>query len=249
MQEQIQPSIDRSYITCWICRARIADTREHRMKRTDLSRFFSAASYVGDERPYHIRGHEVKRLQSNDSKYVKYERNICGTCNSTFSQPFDRAYEKFTDWILQNESVVVQRQTIDFEDVFESDWDEQQRNLFKYFAKCLGCRINEARRKVPNDLRDLLQLQTFVTEFSVSFSVRGQLRHEGVRVDLTDSVGTAALLEYPLATGSESLTGYSCGQHVSWLETHFWYCLEPEFPYGEKWIANRKSLRLGLRES
>ncbi len=231
---------------CWICRTRTATTREHRIKRSDLTRFYKAKNFAGDARPYHFRGEKISRLQSHDAEAVKYDKNLCEECNSAKSQPFDRAYEQFVDWMLGNEDEIFASHAVDFPSVYGSrDFEVQQLNLFKYFAKCFGCRLDEAQRAVPDDVRALLDQRRFRTGLCITFSIQPAMEVEGESVSLLNSLGTFPLLEFPLWDNEEKILGYSCGQHVSWLAIHFWYCIEPPNELGEIWVADRDRVRLG----
>jgi enoyl-[acyl-carrier protein] reductase II len=68
---------------CWICKAEEATTREHRNKRSDIK------AVVGDTGPLYL--HDDRRLnrkiQSINSKLVKFDPSICNTCNSERARP------------------------------------------------------------------------------------------------------------------------------------------------------------------
>ena len=221
---------------CWICQS-ISQTGEHRIKKSDLVERFGKGPYGGPDAPVHIKEGRIRDVQGPASKLVKYEKNLCANCNNTFTQPFDKAYEEFIAWIAKNRVEVISRRVIDLEVVYGSDWETKQRNLFKYFAKCLGCRLDETDRTVPKDVVELLKKDSFMTALYVTFQVNENARTE-------KGIGTFSLFaDKKKSTGEE--TGFWCGHFYSWLTMKYWYNHFPLEPVGAAWIANSKFLYLG----
>ena len=106
---------------CWIC-GRPSETGEHRIKKSDLVERFGKGPYRGDGALVHVKEGRVRDVQGPDSKLVKYEKNLCSYCNNTLTQPFDKAYEEFIPWVMQNEAEVLKRRVIDFESMYGSNW-------------------------------------------------------------------------------------------------------------------------------
>jgi hypothetical protein len=184
----------------------------------------------------------VRQIQGPDSGLIKYEKNLCAPCNNSFTKPFDLAYEQFIAWAMSNQREVVARRVIDFESVFGSDWETQQRNLFKYFAKCFGCRMNEAGRVVPRDVVDLLGRVSFTTAFYVTFLVNEDFEELNIQ-----NVGTEPLIVH-LERPSSNEVGFQCGHSVGWLIIMYWYQHFPHEPVGSRWIANAKHVYLGWHQ-
>jgi hypothetical protein len=122
---------------CWICGAP-ADSAEHRFKKSDMVCAHGRGSYDKQAAPFHLRTGQLSRLQGPNAKLLKYAENLCHQCNTTFTQPFDHAYDCFISWVMNNETDVTRRRFIRFPEVFGAEWEEEQRNLYKYFAKSLG---------------------------------------------------------------------------------------------------------------
>jgi len=205
-----------------------ADSAEHKIKRADLIRQFGGGPYKGDNALLHSRQDRLTPMQGPSSPLVKFEKTLCIPCNTTRSQPFDRAYDAFVGWNLSNEAVVCKRRVLDFEEVYGEGWEDYQRNLFKFFAKNLGCRLVDAGRPVPRDVVDLLTQHTFRTAFYVTFQVNGdQLL---LPADI-QTIGIDPLITHKQrATGEE--VGYQCGLHFHWLRMLYWYNHFPLEPIG-----------------
>jgi len=228
---------------CWIC-GKPSETGEHRIKKSDLVEKFGKGPYRGDHTLVHVKEGRFRDLQGPDSELVKYEKNLCAYCNNTLTQPFDKAYEAFISWLMQNEAEVLKRRVIDFERVYGSDWANKQLDLFKFFAKCFGCRLDEAGRAVPADVIELLGKDSFMTALYVTF----QVNEDMLLLDAADrAIGTQPLFTHKKRSTGEEV-GFQCGNHYSWLTIMYWYKHAPLEPVGAPWIANSKFLYLGWYE-
>ena len=145
---------------------------------------------------------------------------------------------------MQNEADVLKHRVIDFEEVYGADWENRQRDLFKFFAKCFGCRLDATGRSVPLDVLELLGKNIFETALYVTF----QVNEDQLLLDATDqAIGTQALIAHKnRSTGVE--VSFQCGNHYRWLTIMYWYNHFPLEPVGAPWIANSKFLYLGWYE-
>jgi hypothetical protein len=66
----------------------------------------------------HLKNGKFSKIQGPNSKKIKYEHSICTDCNNTLSQPFDRSYDQFFDYIQNNPSSVFKNRFIDFYEVY-----------------------------------------------------------------------------------------------------------------------------------
>ena len=55
-------------------------------------------------------GKEIQ-LQGPNSTKLKFEKVMCEKCNNTTSQPFDRAYDKFISYVLNNYELLSKKGT------------------------------------------------------------------------------------------------------------------------------------------
>lgn len=230
-------------MNCWMC-GDFANSAEHRIKKSDLVRAFGRGPYVHDKQLVLLRDGKKIPVLGPKASVVKYPPSLCRQCNTTTSQPFDRAYDQFIDWMLSNERSVLKRRYIDFEEIFDSDWQSKQLNLYKYFAKGFGCRLIAAGYMPPDDVVELMSLDRFDTGLRVSFSVlEGLLMLE--KCDQKAFVGNRDLLAIPSKENSKEYCQFVCGENVSWLTTWCSYNMEMDGPYGSPWIADKRYVYLG----
>ena len=102
---------------------------------------------------------------------LMFSPSLCRSCNGTRSQPFDRAYAVFSDYVIDNQDTLVEAGVLDFTDVFGEATSEELPKLARYYAKHIGCRIADNAGRVPDDL--LLFLNQEVETASSVFSQLG----------------------------------------------------------------------------
>jgi hypothetical protein len=71
---------------------------------------------------------------------------MCAYCNNTRSQPFDRAYDEFIEWIIENEQKVLGERRIVLEEVFGPRRAEKAEDVLRFFVKQICCRLAECIR-------------------------------------------------------------------------------------------------------
>lgn len=131
---------------CWWCGAR-ADSREHKIKKSDLVREFGAGPY---KEPLLSSRDGVDRfVQGPDSKIVKFRATMCSKCNNERSQPFDNDYDQFAAFVHSRERHILASRLIDLRAVYGSDWEGGRGGLLRYVAKHAGCRLAENGVDVP----------------------------------------------------------------------------------------------------
>jgi hypothetical protein len=227
---------------CWICGAK-TDSREHRLKKADLIRANGPGPCRGDSALIHYRDGKETIIQGPDSKHLKYASSLCQDCNNDKTQPFDRAYDTFINWIMLNEAVVLRRRLIDFVDVFGNEYEPAQRNLYKYFAKSFGCRIVERGAFVPSDVVRLLQKSTFLTKLRLTLAVNEAVL--SLPAEDRKFIGNGDM-EARSLRGNPSLSQFYRGsEFVSWLNVFYWYDWEPDGTIGSTWVADKRFIYLG----
>lgn len=228
---------------CWICGAP-ADSGEHVFKRSDLVREHGPGPYRGDEALAHVVASTPTLVQGPGADQLKYRPSLCTPCNTTRTQPFDRAYDAFILWVRDHEAEILRTRTIDFENVYGGDWERRQVHLFKYFVKALGCRLVDAQLMVPEDLMTLLSQDHFQTGLCLTFVINmgvfhlpSEARHGFIGVGQIGKWGV-----------KDGMVGYTWYMNYAWLWIYFWHGVMPEEDHGASiWSAQakRKMLCLG----
>src|SRR5215218_10369967 len=128
---------------CWWCGA-VADSREHKHKKSDLIREFGSGPYLGDSAV--VRGFDgtLRNVQGPDANEVRFPRVLCARCNNARSKPFDLTYDVLAAFIADNEDAVLNARQFRFSDVYGSGWRSYKDNLARCYVKHLGCRLAEA---------------------------------------------------------------------------------------------------------
>lgn len=125
---------------CWWCGSP-ADSREHKLKRSDLVREYGQPPYTGPRTLTYYSGSNKRDFQGPKSPLVKFEPSLCARCNGARSQPFDRAWDLLTAYLVENEEDILACKTIDLEAVFGEDWNAEGLNVARYLVKHLVCRV------------------------------------------------------------------------------------------------------------
>jgi hypothetical protein len=229
---------------CWICGAP-ASSKEHRLKKSDIQRAYGRGPYRDSDGPAHFRSGKMTLLQGPNSRTLKYDASLCHVCNTTKTQPFDNAYDKFIDWVFANAENVLKVRLIDFSEVYGSDFENHQANLYKYFAKSFGCRLVDAGCDVPNDIVALLPQPRFSTGLRITFSVNEDVLSTLSKEWAAGYIGKEGMLYYASPKEPHIHTGYVWGEFVSWLNIHYWYCVNPWPKLGSAWVADSLCIYLG----
>ncbi len=122
---------------CWWC-AGVADSREHRHKASVLRRMWSDEGlYLGRD------GEDLYNLRSWRSDAVKFSKVLCQRCNNVRSQPFDKAYDVYAEFLQSTAGRLPRGESIDWRQIYGADWQESARLLGCYAVKNFACWIAE----------------------------------------------------------------------------------------------------------
>jgi len=229
---------------CWICGA-TADSGEHVFKRSDLVREHGPGPYHGRGEVAHVVAGTPRLVQGPGALQLKYQPSLCKACNTTRTQPFDRAYDAFVSWLWAHEEDVLATRRIDFSDVYGADWERRQSDLYKFFVKAFGCRLTEAGQWVPKGLVVLLAQERFRTRLRLYLVV-----NEGTLLLPPETragfLGAGDLMDCGIRDG---IAGYTWHLNYRWLTTQFCYGVELDGEEATAWAANRQGLVLGSWQS
>lgn len=132
-------------VKCWICNAD-ANSGEHIVKASDLRSVFGL---VNQQKPLYFHTEErrntlVKGVKTN---ILKSGAKICTQCNTSRTQPYDRAWEKFSKYLRSRPMPVRAGQRIRLQKVLPGAVKRSMLAVHLYFVKALGCQI--AKHDVP----------------------------------------------------------------------------------------------------
>ena len=206
---------------CWWCRTRPADSREHKFKRSDLARLWSADGLfwhntAGDQRV--IRG--LKR-----SRGVRFSMTMCAHCNNARSQPFDQAYAIYTDYVRTLPFDRSSSLGIDFSEIFGSEWEGPQLDVARYYVKHFGCRMAEHGVRIPDSMRAFLDGASAMEDVQLALVNNAEVRQDPVRQDGL-SISQDLVMTDRRRTRIEVvvMAAYVCGLGVrfEWREADDW---------------------------
>lgn len=224
---------------CWICGSE-ANSSEHKFKKKDFKRLWGEGPYRGEATIAHVANGTMSNVHGPNSDRAKFSPCLCEECNNSFSQPFDLAYDEFIDWFELNKLDVYQKRVINWEDVYGDSFPEKQRNLYKYFAKCFGCRIANFGHQVPTDVIELLYKDYFETGLFVTFSINEDLK---LLPEEDTGLGIHPLIYHPI--NDEGVNAYYCGYSYKWLDINYFYFFNTDMGLGAPWVANAQYVYLG----
>lgn len=138
---------------CWLCKSNPADSREHKYKKSLLNQ---ASFDKKDGKPFLVSFNKSSKgglLQGPDAGIVKHGKTICVTCNGNRSQLWDKAYDKFTHFIITKKA---DPKFFDFNQIFSTNASENIKNLRNYYIKSLGCTLTDADFILPDNFPDPL---------------------------------------------------------------------------------------------
>jgi hypothetical protein len=133
---------------CWICGGP-GDSGEHKTKRSDLKAVFGRPT---QQQPlfFHDRTRKNQRVGSLDAKLLKSPGRICQNCNSTRTQPYDRAWETLSEYFRTAMPALAPDAVVRLNRVFSYDTRQQMLNVHQFFVKAFGCLVIEG--SLPIDI-------------------------------------------------------------------------------------------------
>ncbi|MFI6313224.1 hypothetical protein ACIBEK_24250 [Nocardia fusca] len=207
---------------CWWCRTQPATTGEHKFKATDLARMMDHSGLIwgnsqGDTR--HIRG--KAGINRDRYKVIKFPKSMCGPCNNAKSQPFDRAYELYSDYIADH--AIRLMPTIDFRQVYGAgEWESNLMSLARYYGKHFGCQMSKEGIPVPDSLRAFLDGATDMPDGLMSLVTTDSLHQPPFRTGL----GTSPGMVWPNADLTE-IRGVVFAAYIGSIGVRYEWSAEP----------------------
>ena len=132
---------------CWICGSEDATTHEHRSKASDLRSLFGSPTQR-DPLFFNTDKLRNRKVGSLKSDVLKFDHQICLTCNSARTQPHDLAWEHMSGWLRTRDPRP--GRWLRCNRVFPYDTRRGMRNVHLYFVKAFGCLVIEG--DIPLDI-------------------------------------------------------------------------------------------------
>jgi hypothetical protein len=155
---------------CWWCGA-VADSGEHKFKRSDLVRAFGNGGWRGETAVAHVTD-RILSPQSSRAKSLKFAKTLCHHCNTARSQPFDRAYDQFADHIRGDSIRILDTGVLDWRAIYGDEWMESVAQLIRYWVKHIGCRLSEVGAIIRPELPDFLDGAQELKHIRMGFEIR-----------------------------------------------------------------------------
>jgi hypothetical protein len=137
---------------CWICNRNQANSGEHKTKRSDL---LTVLGNPTQEAPFFYS--DLKKtnrpVKSLKAHILKSPVRICADCNTTRTQPHDRAWERMSDR-LRGRCLKV-GEWVRANSIFPHYTRTEMTNVQLFFVKLFGCMLCEAKANgynVPIDI-------------------------------------------------------------------------------------------------
>jgi hypothetical protein len=225
---------------CWICN-NPADTREHVIKQSDIRRLFGRGPYPKGKRLKRTDQNRSKKLiQSEDSIHIKYQKNLCKECNSSRSQPWDEAYDKFMEYFIFHESELKKIRKVDFKNIAQYDNGIFSKRLYSYFIKSFGCQLQESGQIPPIELSEILLEKRNNTNLKVTFAT-----YERMPQNLTSPMIQIHDLEGDFDNLLKKPLNFTWAVSIAWLTIIFWFNKVPAVALGSPFVGDAGNIDIG----
>ena len=226
---------------CWICNAK-ADTREHTIKQSDIRRLFGPGPYPkGSKLARTDEARNNRIIQSEDSVHIKYQRSLCQYCNSTRSQPWDQAYDRFMEFIQVHTQRVKQTKKINLSEIMIGHERQLAVNLYSYFVKAFGCQLVEHEQRPPPDLSEYLLGRRNNSGLVLTFAI-----YSVFPMQLTAPIVEIHNLEGDVEVGTGKPLNYTWAFSVEWMTIVYWYYKQPSPTMGCPWDGTSDKIEMGM---
>ncbi|HBS86252.1 MAG TPA: hypothetical protein DEA97_06835 [Bacteroidales bacterium] len=234
---------------CWWCGNK-ANSQEHRHKKSDVKHIFGNR-FEGE--PVVIRDNHQRNLQGPDSKLLKFKKVLCKDCNNRRSQPFDRAYDLFVEYVLKNYDKILINRIIDFSDLKQNDRIELKHNVFRYLTKVFCCRLASNNISIEPYLIEFLNHENQINFLYYKFEVRPDIYAFLKRPDADEYEGNIYLspLRYIPSLESNKIKVVYQFYNLQWLRIYTFYSekLIEDIYNGYREYNNSDSIPLEVRYS
>lgn len=126
---------------CWIC-GEEAKTGEHFIKASDVRLYFPD---FNQKKPVYVSRKNKLNVPIGSAKSDRLKSNalICQKCNNQLTQPYDKTWEKISQYIVDNWVRISRTSKFDLKKIFPGSSKMNGINFQLFFVKILCCALNE----------------------------------------------------------------------------------------------------------
>jgi len=185
---------------CWICGDE-GNTGEHLVKASDLRSYFGR---VSQKQPVYYHTKEKKNIPvgSYKSQRLKSKALICNNCNSSLTQPYDKAWEKLSEYLRGNWPALQRNGRLNLSKVFPGSTRRSLIDVHLFFVKLFGCKI----------LDDGIPIDT--SRFSACLQQR--VAHESIYIAIGNTTATVSH-KYAAVTPVTAVNESDTSVFATWL--------------------------------
>lgn len=101
------------------------------------------------------RPRKTRYIYGPRSKELSFEAPLCTKCNNQRTQPSDIAFFDLFRF-LKTQEQLTEDWGVKWADIYGASWDSSRTDLFKYFAKHVGCTFASHGLQVPSEIAEWL---------------------------------------------------------------------------------------------
>jgi len=165
-------------------------------------------------------------IQGPKSKDAKFPASICAKCNNAVTSEHDIAYSKFSDRLAQLMDDEVHPECISHEKPWVDPSSEETKNLFRYFAKMLGCHAAAIEAPIPNKFSEFICGADYASLFGCqillkpdAYNIIKAEREKGEPLSYVAHHGLA----FMLSKSTLELTGLQSSISLNWTQINYSY--------------------------
>jgi len=186
---------------CWICGSE-ADSREHRIKRSDLKKLYPN---ISQKTPvYYRRNGEIKRpIGRVNSDSFKFDKIICQKCNNSRTQNSDNSWSQLSGDLIENWQTIKDHGTIDLSKIFKEKITENMVFVQQLFVKIFGCKVRESAAPIKTD--------------SLSMSLLSGIENDFIYISFRDSANGLS----PSYVAISDIEIFSCKSQIVYAQMYY----------------------------
>jgi hypothetical protein len=180
-----------------------------------------------------------RAIAGPNSRRFKSKNVICSDCNTTATSASDRAYDRLSDWMVAHQREGSGWSEMDLAEVFVPDYAAGVDQLYRYFAKALGCRLVSQGAVLPPEFFPNPVTGTKMERLRVSIcraeSFRNVPGYDSTNFDRIMSNGNLHSSHSKIAldaTGQRHILDAAWSTRLGHFQTNYWLSVPPNPAFG-----------------